>query len=377
MQKPDNFSGSNSENVKHWLRGVDLFATVHGLSDHRKICLACSALIGKAAIWLDEQCFETWLTWSDFAAACTERFSERCCDSLLDTLMTTCQLPGESARDYLQKVLSANASLEDLGEQVPDALLLLLYVKGLSSAVRHKVKIRRPKTLHDAAEDAEYFAGLCEEEVTQGHRFPQEAQRGGRARVDCHQGTWRRQSRPMKPFSPRYDQPCPNFDEQCQYLSTAIGNLYSAIVGQPHVKYVQFGERHTSNPVNHVSPEEEMEVDDSIQDNYEPVDWYDEDPYPDFESSSPGDMQCLPFIPEQVDRETASPYGYAADYSNDSEFAAFAKEAKPTEVMTGSESGPLKQQPDEETSVRDQCPSESSLLPNPGPDLFDDVDENN
>ena len=103
MNKLKTFSGASHENVKHWVRSVDLVSVGNSWDLRQKLCSVCALLVGKAAVWLDTQSLEAWKTWQDFSTANCDNFSESEPEDLLQQIMEACQHVDEDARDFLQR----------------------------------------------------------------------------------------------------------------------------------------------------------------------------------------------------------------------------------------------------------------------------------
>ena len=148
-------SSEKSGSIKHWLRHIDLLATVNAWSATQKCAVAIANLKGPAAFWLDSFTFDSW---QDFQAGIKERFGDDP-DQVLDKLLLVKHGQRESLEDYVDRFNVMLSSCADAGNVVPAILCVKLFIDGLQPHVRLKVKERRPEDLNEAISDAKYFAG--------------------------------------------------------------------------------------------------------------------------------------------------------------------------------------------------------------------------
>ena len=156
MATLETFSGSDAENIRHWLRSVDSTAKYHGWTDLQKTAAACALLTDRAVVWLDSERFQTW---QDFCDAATLHFG-RDFEVLLHNLMHVKQAVRESVKDYSNRINSQREQHAHLSAPVPSALLLKFFMAGLLPLTQQKVKDRRPENLDEAVGDAVYFAEM-------------------------------------------------------------------------------------------------------------------------------------------------------------------------------------------------------------------------
>ena len=154
------FSGGPHQNVKHWLRSVESTAVHEQWTAHQKLAAAYALLIGPAASWLDYQKFHTW---QQFEIAITKRFGDDV-EVALQKLMTAQQKRYEDVQTYLERIYTLVNICEKNDEMVPPCMIKRLFINGLSTDIRQKVKDCRPLDLESAAGDAKYFEGMYEDD---------------------------------------------------------------------------------------------------------------------------------------------------------------------------------------------------------------------
>lgn len=150
------FSGDRSEDIRHWLRSVELAAIFHGWTSIQKLAAASGYLIGHAADWLDGQNSQTW---TDFCHAAVLRFGQDP-EMLLQDLMHAKQYNDEPAKGYMYRFISIADHLAMTSSPVPQTMLVKLFVNGLIPTIQQKVRDRRPSSLEEAGNDADYFDKL-------------------------------------------------------------------------------------------------------------------------------------------------------------------------------------------------------------------------
>lgn len=247
LQVLEPFSGKPSENVKHWLRTVELVAVARSLTEVQKVCLACSQLLGSAASWLDAQPQDILQTWSVFSSAMRKNFFDEVdADCLVDALLSATQHQQERALDYLQRIQYLAKALAEQGEPVPDGLLLKVFVNGLPPPIKQKVKETRPTSLEGAASDADYYAEYYDLPKQMPEYEPQSIQ------ISVQKGISRADPRRMNQHQPlmmpecqprRYDyvQRYPRYSQaQFSRLHEAIDAVYHSFVNPPAVEFAAY-----------------------------------------------------------------------------------------------------------------------------------------
>ena len=178
-------SSEKSGSIMHWIRHIELLATVNDWSETQKCAFAVANLKGPAAFWLDTF---TFTSWEAFQAGINERFGDDP-DQMLDNLMMLKQGMHEAVEDYVENFNVLLSSCADAGTVVPVLLCLNLFVDGLQSHLRTKVKARRPADLDEAISDAklarvlEIRAGLGRPYLYDGD-YKQEPQNDASAILD-------------------------------------------------------------------------------------------------------------------------------------------------------------------------------------------------
>ena len=159
------FSGASHQNVKHWLRSVELAAVVEHWTTEHQLAAAYSLLTGQAASWVDHQVLQTW---QEFKVAAITRFSDDL-QVTIRKLLTVQQDRHEDVQTYLERVCTLVNMCEANGEMMPARMIEKLFVNGLSADIRQKVKDRCPLSLESAASDAMYFEGFCTHDGARAH----------------------------------------------------------------------------------------------------------------------------------------------------------------------------------------------------------------
>ena len=121
------FSGDRSEDIRHWLRSVELAAIFHGWTSIQMLAAASGYLSGQAADWLDGQ---NPLTWTDFCHAALLRFGQDP-EMLLQDSMHAKQNNDEPAQEYVHSFISIADRLAITLGPVPQPLLVKLFMNGL------------------------------------------------------------------------------------------------------------------------------------------------------------------------------------------------------------------------------------------------------
>ena len=135
------FSGASHQNVKHWLRSIELAAVVkHWTTEHR-LAAGYSLLTGQAASWVDHQELQTW---QEFKSAAITRFSDDL-QVTMRKLLTVQQDRHEGVQAYLERAHTLVNMCEANGEMVPARKIEKLFVNGLSADIRQKVKAQLPQ----------------------------------------------------------------------------------------------------------------------------------------------------------------------------------------------------------------------------------------
>ena len=159
------FSGASHQNVKHWLRSVELAAVVEHWTTEHQLAAAYSLLTGQAASWVDHQVLRTR---QEFKGAAITRFSDDL-QVTIRKLLTVQQDRHEDVQAYLERVCTLVNMCEANGEMVPARMIEKLFVNGLSADIRQKVKDRCPLSLESAASNAMYFEGIYTHDGARAH----------------------------------------------------------------------------------------------------------------------------------------------------------------------------------------------------------------
>ena len=136
-----------------------MFSILKKHTEQEKVLVACSCLIGPAAVWLSSQPYELW-SWPEFAAAMLQEFTPDHQESL-QILSHMRQQPFEDITAYHEHFSDHLALFDPAAIPVPQGWCVKLFVNGLADPmVRLKAKSQRAGSLQDAISDAQYFAHM-------------------------------------------------------------------------------------------------------------------------------------------------------------------------------------------------------------------------
>lgn len=162
------FTGSN-EDVAHWCRHLQMEAALENWNDQQLLYKACSRLTGAAAVWLDTH---TLSTWADFRQALISRFAEQP-EAIANRLFRCKQSSRECTAAFADRFQHLAAKLDITQNQLPQSLLVRLFIDGLQSDIGMQVIVKHPSSVEQAIAEAKYLEEFQEQTpVFTAHMMP-------------------------------------------------------------------------------------------------------------------------------------------------------------------------------------------------------------
>lgn len=131
------FNGEDSPHL--WLSTMDAWQAISGYNEEKLLSVLPLLLDGPAAVWLSSLPAENKAALADFKTALLDRFGRK--DTDFSSFLFQCQLPTESALEFVQK-----AEKNGLGLKVDEIIKVQATLQDLQPAVKAKCIGREPKT---------------------------------------------------------------------------------------------------------------------------------------------------------------------------------------------------------------------------------------
>jgi hypothetical protein len=164
--KLDVFHGRADQDPQQFLDNIEVVCQVNQITDdNAKIKTVKSWLRGKAYHWYLAH-GSSYHTWHSFTQAFLKRYG-MVQETVLGDLSHCIQMPGESVLEFADRFLSLHSHLSN---PIPDDLLRIMFLNGLSEKLREKVKLVAPvgQTMEDAMAMAEHYERTFPSQVDSG-----------------------------------------------------------------------------------------------------------------------------------------------------------------------------------------------------------------
>ncbi|XP_039056463.1 uncharacterized protein LOC120199464 [Hibiscus syriacus] len=147
------FDGSNP---RSWIRKCEKYFSIFTVPELQKLEIAAMYFTGRVDVWFDGYIMKkSRVTWHEFVSDLCHRFVDKRYIDVIDKFNKLTQL--SSVEEYEAQFEELQPYLLQINPKLGEEYFVSIFLSGLKEELKHKVKVREPKTVAEAARKAKLY----------------------------------------------------------------------------------------------------------------------------------------------------------------------------------------------------------------------------